>query len=347
MALPSRIGDKIGQLIGARPGEVLVADSTSVNLHKLGLAALRARPARRRILTDDLNFPSDLHVLGELARDHDRRLDIVPSPDGIHGPAEGLIASLSDDVALLTLSGTAFRSGYSYDIEWVTEAAHSVGALVLWDFSHTAGSVPIDVERAGVDLAVGCSYKYLNGGPGAPAWMYVRRDLADRLRNPIAGWMGHAETFAFDPSYEPAPGTRRFLSGTPPVLSLAMIEPGVDLLLEAGMETVRAVSLGMTAFLIERFDSDLAPRGFRLLSPRDERRGSHVTVGHPDGLAIDLALIAEQGVIPDFRPPDAIRLGVTPLYVGYEELDEAVRRICAVVDRRDYERFRDHHVEVT
>ncbi len=347
MGLASRIGDKIGRLVGARPGEVLVADSTSVNLFKLASGALAAREGRPRIISDDLNFPSDLHVLAGLAATHGRALDIVPSPDGIHGPVEEILASLDADVALVSLSGTAYRSGYTYDVERVTRAAHAVGALILWDFSHTAGSVPIDVEGAGVDLAVGCSYKYLNGGPGAPAWLYVRAELAQDLHNPISGWMGHADTFSFDPRFRAAPGTRRFLTGTPPVLSLAMIEPGVDLLLEAGMDTVRSVSLDMTAFAIDLVDRHLARRGFELRSPRDGHRGSHVTIGHPDALAIDLALIAEQHVIPDFRPPDAIRLGITPLSVGYEQVEEAIGRICTVVDNGDHERFRDVEVGVT
>lgn len=346
MDLPTRVGDKIGRLIGARPGEVLVADSTTVNLHKLALAALGARPGRSRIITDDLNFPSDHHALAGLADRHGRVLEVVPSPDGVHGPVEELDATLDDDVALVSLSGTAFRSGYTYDVGQITAAVHSVGALVLWDFSHTAGSVPLDLEAAGVDMAVGCSYKYLNGGPGAPAWLYVRQGLAEDLDNPIAGWMGDADPFSFNPSHRPAPGTRRFLTGTPPVLSLAMIEPGVDLLLEAGMETIREVSLDITGFLLDLFDTELTSRGFRLSSPRDHSRGSHITIGHSDALAIDQALIAEQAVIPDFRPPDGIRLGIAPLYVGYEEIDEAVRRICNVIDRGDHHRFRDVPVKV-
>lgn len=346
MDLPARVGDKIGRLIGARPGEVLVADSTTVNLYKLAMAAVMARPGRPRIITDDLNFPSDHHALAGLAGQQGRMLEVVSSPDGVHGPAEELEATLDDGVALVSLSGTTFRSGYSYDIGQVTAAAHSVGALVVWDFSHSAGSVPLDVEGAGVDMAIGCSYKYLNGGPGAPAWLYIRDEIIEQLENPILGWMGHADPFSFNPSHRPAPGTHRFLTGTPPVLSLAMIEPGVDLLLEAGMETIREVSLDMTGFLLELFDTELAPRGFRLASPRDDSRGSHLTIGHPDALAIDQALIVEQSVIPDFRPPDGIRLGIAPLYVGYEEIDEAVRRICTVVDRGDHHRFRNVPVKV-
>ena len=221
MELTTRIGDKVGQVIGARPGEVRIADSTTVNLYKLATAAMGARPGRSVILTDDLNFPSDHHALGSVAAATGAGVRVVPSVDGIHGPVDAITDALDEHVALLTLSGTAFQSGYTYDVASVTEAAHAVGALVLWDFSHTVGSVPIDVTSAEVDLAVGCSYKYLNGGPGAPAWLYVRGELADALDNPVRGWMGHADTFSFDGRWEPAPGTDRFLTGTAPVLSTA------------------------------------------------------------------------------------------------------------------------------
>jgi kynureninase len=347
MELTTRIGDKVGQVIGARPGEVRIADSTSVNLYKLALAATRARPDRPVVVTDDLNFPSDHHVLGSVARAAGVEIRVVHSPDGIHGPVEGLLGALDDDVALLTLSGTAFQSGYTYDVAALTSAAHDAGALTLWDFSHTVGSVPIDVTNDGVDLAVGCSYKYLNGGPGAPAWLFVRDELADELDNPVRGWMGHDDTFAFDPRWRPAPGTDQFLTGTPPVVSTALIEPGVDLILEAGMDALRSASLDLTARLLAAFDAELGPRGFSLGSPRDGHRGSHVTLLHPEGLAIDLALIEEERLIPDFRPPDSIRLGITPLYLDGDDVDEAVRRIVRVVDSGAFERHRDRSVGVT
>ncbi|NND84868.1 MAG: aminotransferase class V-fold PLP-dependent enzyme [Acidimicrobiia bacterium] len=347
MDLTTRIGDKVGRVIGSRPGEVVIADSTSVNLFKLASAAVQARPGRGVILTDDLNFPSDQHVLGSVAASTGASVRVVASPDGVHGPVEGLLAALDEDVALITLSGTAFQSGYTYDVGALTEAAHAVGALVLWDFSHTVGSVPIDVTGDGVDMAVGCSYKYLNGGPGAPAWMYVREGLADALDNPVRGWMGHADTFSFDPGWQPAPGVARFLTGTPPVVSAAIIEPGVDLILEAGVGALRTASLALTQRLLDAFDEELAPRGFSLGSPRDEHRGSHVTLLHPDGLAIDLALIAEERLIPDFRPPDSIRLGIAPLYIDADDVDEAVRRIVRVVDSGAHERHRNRSVGVT
>jgi kynureninase len=331
---PARIGAKIAGLIGARPDEVIVADSTSVNLFKLVAAALRARTGRSTLLTDDLNFPSDLYILEGVVNllGNRHRLRVIPSADGIHGPVEALATACDDDTALLTLSHTVFKSGYTYDMASLTAAAHDREALVLWDLSHAAGAVPVDLNGAGADLAVGCTYKYLNGGPGAPAFLFVRRDLQEQLGNPLSGWMGQKNQFAFDLGYEPAPGLRHFLTGTPPVLSLAAIEPGVDLLLEAGLERVRAKSLRQTDYLIALWDHYLRPLGFRLNSPRQPaRRGSHISLGHDEGLRIDLALINDVNVLPDFRAPDNIRLGVAPLYTSYGELYEAVRRLRRVV----------------
>lgn len=344
--LPLRLGDKLGKLLGARPGEVAVADSTTVNLHRLATAAMAARPDRRVIVTDDLNFPSDRHALAAVADQAGAEVRVVAS-DGINGPLAGLHAALDGDVALLSLSTTAYRSGYTYDMGPLTAAAHDVGALALWDLSHTAGSVPTDLAGAGVDLAVGCSYKYLNGGPGAPAWLFVRRDLQGDLGNPHQGWMGHADVFSFSPDYEPAEGIRRFLTGTPPVVSMALIEPGVDLLLEVGMAEVRRLSLQLTDHLLRRFDADLVPRGFGLASPRDPAvRGGHLTLSHPSALALDLALI-DRGVIPDFRPPDGIRLGPVALSTTIEEVDRAVDELIDLVDTGAFRAFEETEVVVT
>ncbi len=332
--LPFRIGDAIAPIIGARPGEVAVADSTSVNLFKLAVSALDRQAERPVVLTDDLNFPSDWYVLEAAARraDGDHRVDVIGSPDGIHGPVDAIVDRLGDDVALVSLSAVTYASGYRYDLEAITAAAHEAGAMVLWDLSHAAGSVPIDLTGAGADLAVGCTYKYLNGGPGSPAFLYVRTDLQDDLADPISGWWSHADPFAFDRGYRPAAGIRRFLTGTAPVVSLALIEPGVTMLAEAGMETLRAASLALTGYLIERWRADLAPLGFTLATPEDpERRGSHVLLGHPQALAIDLALIADHGVVPDFRPPDAIRFGIAPLYNTFADVDRAVAAMTEIV----------------
>ncbi len=340
--LPERVGGKIAGLIGADPDEVIVADSTSVNLFKLALAVLRVQVGRRRIVSDNLNFPSDVYVLQGICEllDRGHTLELVPSADGMHGPAEELAARCTEDTALLTLSHTAFKSGYVYDMAALTAAAQAQGALVLWDLSHSVGAVPLDLHAANVDMAIGCTYKYLNGGPGAPAFLYVRRDLQERLSNPIAGWMGQERLFDFDLQYRPAAGMRRFLSGTPTVLSLAMIEPGLDLLLEAGIESLRAKSLQQSEYLIGLWQELLAPRGFRLNSPRDgNRRGSHVSLGHDQGLGIDLALIHEMNVLPDFRAPDNIRLGIAPLYTSYRDIHSVVGRLCEIVDSRLHEKY--------
>ena len=347
---PERIGAKIARLVGARPTEVLVADSTSVNLFKLVVAALRARPKRRRILTDNLNFPSDLYVLQGaidlLERGH--RLDIVSSTDGIHGPVDALGNALDEDVALVTLSHTVFKSGYTYNMETVTRMAHEVGALVLWDLSHAAGALPVDLNRADADLAVGCTYKYLNGGPGAPAFLYVREDLQAKLTNPIKGWMGQHAPFDFGLTYVPAQGLRRFASGTPPVVSMSLIEPGVDLLLEAGIDALRAKSVQQTTYLIDLWEQLLQPLGYSLNSPRDPAfRGSHVSLGHPEALRIDLALIRDMNVLPDFRYPDNIRLGIAPLYTSFGDIHTAVMHLRQVVEEQMYSKYPDEKPVIT
>jgi kynureninase len=347
---PERVGAKIARLVGAAADEVIVADSTSVNLFKLAVAALRDRPGRTRILTDDLNFPSDLYVLQGaidlLGGQH--RLEIIPSPDGVHGPVEALLAALDADVALITLSHTVFKSGYVYDMAAITAKAHAAGALVLWDLSHSVGGVPVELASSRADLAIGCSYKYLNGGPGAPAFLYVRRDLQEQLRNPITGWMGQRDLFAFDLNYAPAPGLRRFVTGTPSVISLSLIEPGVDLLLEAGMDRLRPKSVAQTEYLIGLWEALLAERGFTLKSPRDAaRRGSHVSLGHPEALGIDLALIRELNVLPDFRAPDNLRLGIAPIYTSFSEIHTAVMRMCAAVDEGRYKAYAGNAPTVT
>jgi kynureninase len=326
--LSTRIGGKIARLIGAGTDEVLLADSTSVNLFKLSVAAMRARPGRSRIVTDALNFPSDLYVLRAAADLCGGELCVVPSEDGITVPLQALRFVMGDDVALVSLSHTTYKSAFVHDMRAVTAAAHAAGALMLWDLSHSVGSVPVDLERAGADLAVGCAYKYLNGGPGAPAFLYVRRSLQEALQNPISGWLGRDDPFSFSPDYEAASGLRRFISGTPPVLSLAMIEPGVDLVLEAGLDRIRAKSIQQTEYLISRWEQELRPLGYTLASPRDSaQRGSHVALAHAEGQRLNDALIERWNVIPDFRPPNVIRVGVSPLYTTYTELHGAVQAL--------------------
>jgi kynureninase len=342
IGLPQRVGAKIARLIGAADDEVLIADSTTVNLFKLAVAALRARPERPTVVTDDLNFPSDVHALGAAleAAGPGRQLQIVRSPDGIGVTDEALASALGPDTALLALSHTTFKSGFTYDLAAISALAHKAGALVLWDVSHSVGAMPLHLMDAGADLAVGCTYKYLCGGPGAPAFLYIRRDLQEALLNPVAGWFGRDDPFGFAIDYRPAPGLRRFLTGTPPVLSLALVEPGVDVLLEAGLDRVREKSVAQTDYLIRLWQEWLAPLAFTLKSPRDPaRRGSHVALGHPEGWRISQALIEREHVIPDFRPPDNLRLGVCPLSTTYSELHTAAVALRRIVTDRVFEEY--------
>jgi kynureninase len=337
-----QIGAKLAALIGAPADDVVVSDSTSVNLFKLTVAALRARPGRSTVVTDDLNFPTDLYVLQGamdlLGRGH--RLVIAKSEDGLTVSEAALARAIDGDTALVALSHTAYRSAFVYDLERLTALAHRAGALTLWDLSHSIGALPLALGSAGADLAVACTYKYLNGGPGAPALLYVRRELQESLANPIWGWFGRRDQFDMAPDYQPGPGIQRFLVGTPPVLSLLAIEPGVDLILEAGLDLVRAKSVAQTEYLIRLWERMLAPLGFTLNSPRDAaRRGSHISLGHPEALRIDRALIEEMAVLPDFRYPDNLRLGIAPLYTSFSDLHEAVTRIARVVRERRYERY--------
>ena len=347
---PQRIGAKIAQLIGAQADEVIVTDSTSVNLFKLYIAALQARPGRPKVVTDDLDFPSDVYVLQGAVKlaGPVYRLEMARSADGLTVSNDALQATIDKDTALVTLTHTAFKSGYVYDMGAVTGMAHRAGALVLWDLCHSVGAMPLDLNAANVDMAVGCTYKYLNGGPGAPAFLYIRRDLQEQLLNPIWGWFGQRGQFDMKLDYEPAPGLHRFLAGTPTMLSLAAVEPAVDLLLEAGVERLRAKSVQQTEYLIALWEALLAPLGVTLNSPRDPaRRGAHVSLGHPEGLRIDLALIHDMRVIPDFRYPDNIRLGLAPLYTSFTEIHEGIMRIRRVIVERLYEKYPTERPEVT
>ena len=350
LELPKRIGDKIATLLGASPGEIILADSTSINLHKLVVAALQFQGDRKVILTDDLNFPSDLYILQGILSllGHTHHLEIVASSDGIHGPETDLLDKITQDTALITLSHTVFKSGYVYDMEKITRKAHEMGALVLWDLSHSSGAVSVDLNACEVDLAVGCTYKYLNGGPGAPAFLYVKDSLQDTLLNPLSGWMGHQTMFEFDLNYEPAKGVGRFLTGTPPILSTAMIEPGVDLLLEAGMERVAAKSQELTRYFHQLFLHSLEELGFGFESPIDPtKRGGHVSLSHPHALEIDLALIQERQVIPDFRSPDKLRFGMAALYTTFEDIYHTVEHLIEIVHTGGYKKYGNHRPTVT
>ncbi len=331
--LPGRVGDLIGEhLLGVEPGEVTVSDSTTVNLYKLAAAACDARPGRDVLVTDDDNFPTDRYVLAGLAAARGMSVRTIAS-DPVHGPSlADVAAALDERVALVSLSHVAYRSGALLDLAGITAAAQAAGALTLWDLSHAAGSVPVGLGASGADLAVGCGYKYLGGGPGAPAFLYVRRDLQAVLRQPIWGWFGQQDQFAMGESYDPEPDVRRFLTGTPAVLGLVAVEEGVRLLAQAGLDRLRAKGMALTSLAADLADVWLAPLGFTVASPREATaRGSHLTLHHDEAWAVCRALVSEAGVIGDYRAPDRLRLGPAPIYTRYAEVWDAMARIRDLV----------------
>jgi kynureninase len=361
MQLPQRVGDKIGRLVGAAPGEVVAADSTSVNLYKVLAAALRMqreeRPGRNVIVSERSNFPTDLYIAESLAEQYGCRLLLVASPEEIP-------AALGERTALLMLTHVNYRTGRMHDMAALSAAAHAAGALAVWDLAHSAGALPVDLNRDGADFAVGCGYKYLNGGPGAPAFAWVRPDHVSRFKQPLSGWIGHASPFAFVPGYAPAAGISRYLCGTPPVLALAALESGVDTMLAAeplgGLAAIRAKSLALTRLFIALVEERCAGHGLSLVSPRDDaQRGSQVCISREaaaDGgpsrdsgaYAIVQALIA-RGVVGDFRAgdaadrlPDILRFGVTPLYTRYVDVWDAVEHLRQVLDSGEWREARFH-----
>lgn len=316
---PARIGAKIAPLIGAAAHEVIVADSTSVNLAKLLGAALAARPGRRIILSEPGNFPTDLYIAQGMAG---AELRIVAR--------DQIAAAIDDNVAVLMLTHVHYKSAAVHDMAALTAAAQAKGALALWDLSHSVGAVPVDLGAANADLAVGCGYKYLNGGPGAPAFLYVAERHQHVLTNPLSGWMGHAAPFEFTDSYAPAPGMKRWLTGTPPVLALAALEVGIDLVAQAGMAAIDAKRRALTKYLID-CAADRCPQ-LTLVSPADPaHRGSHVSFRSDNAWPLNAALIA-RGIIGDFRAPDILRFGVTPLYLGFADIWRAVDHLADLLD---------------
>jgi len=330
-------GDMLaGGVLEANPGEVIVSDSTSVNLYKLAAAALDARPGRRVIVTDDDNFPTDRYILDGLAQSRGGELRLIESDLDTGVSLAGVTAALDSDTALVSLSHVAYRSGAIAEMASITQAVHEAGAMVLWDVSHSAGSVPVPLDSAGVDLAVGCTYKHLNAGPGAPAFLYVRQELQQQLRQPIWGWFGQREQFAMGPTYEPVPGIERFLVGTPNVLGTTAVLEGARITAEAGMPAIWAKTQAITDYLIALADEWLTPFGFTLASPRDSRRrGAHVALRHERAWQICQALV-DAAVIPDFRTPDRLRLGVAPLYTRFVDVYEGMARLRDVVASERY-----------
>ena len=326
--LSSKIGTKIAPLIGARADEVIACDSTSINLFKLISAALAMRPGRKVVLSEPGNFPTDLYMIEGLERQGltERRL----------APREALADALDGDVALLLLTHTHYKTGELFDMAALTQAAHEAGALVLWDLSHSGGALPVDLNGCEADFAVGCGYKYFNGGPGAPAYAFVAERHLKAARQPLTGWMGHAAPFAFSDDYKAAPGVEKLLCGTPPILGLAALEVGVDLVAEIGVDRLYEKSQALSEF----FRQCLSERGvvLDLVSPTDpDARGSQLSFRHDEAYAICQALIA-RGVIGDFRDPDILRFGFAPAYLCFEDMAEAARHLAEVLETGEWQK---------
>ena len=341
MGLPQRIGNKIARLVGAGEGELVVADSTSVNLFKVLSAALRIsktdHPKRTVILSERSNFPTDLYIAESLAEQHGMTLKLVD--------ADEVMQHLNDQLAVLMLTQVNYRTGRVHDMSVMTSAAHQAGALTVWDLAHSAGALPVDLTGSNADFAVGCGYKYLNGGPGAPAFVWAHPRHADRFWQPLAGWLGHAAPFDFTADYRPAPGINRYICGTPPIISLAVLECGLDSVLAAeslgGMQAIRAKSLALGALFIQLVEARCSGHGFTLASPRESaQRGSQVSFARQtDGYAVMQALIA-RGVIGDFRAPDILRFGFTPLYVRFVDVWDAVEHLVQVMEASEWKQTR-------
>jgi kynureninase len=319
LELPRRVASRLAPLLGVAADEVAVADGTSVKLFKLLAAALAARPSgtqRSTVLTPEGNFPSDLYVARSTAALHGAELVTVP--------AAGLAAAIDETTAVVTLSHVDFRTGELFDLRELAAAARSAGALLLADLSHSVGAMPLELSAWGVDLAVGCGYKVLGGGPGAPAFLVVRRELQEGLRSPLPGWLGHADPFAFDGDYRPAPGVDRFACGTPPILSLAALDAALEAWEGIDLGDVRRWAMSLGDLFVALADEELAPLGVAVASPREaSRRGAQVSLRHPRGATL-VAALAARGIVGDFRPPDTLRFGLHPLYLRHEDVAAAV-----------------------
>ncbi|HET7899881.1 MAG TPA: kynureninase [Candidatus Nanopelagicales bacterium] len=339
MDLPLQVGDRLGTaLLGARPGETVVCDNVTVNTYKALHAAMALRPDRGTVVAHRGEFPTDRYVTKSVAAARGGRVWWIGDAD-VHDPAPVsavMVADgLDDDVAVVLLSVVDYRSAAIADVAGITRAAHDAGALVLWDCSHAVGSLPLALAEVDADLAIGCTYKYVNGGPGAPAFLWANEKHHADLVNPVPGWMGHADPFAMGPAYAPADGVRRFMTGTPSAIALTAVDEGVAVLAEAGMDAVRAKSVALTSYAVELHDAWLAPLGVELASPRDPaQRGSHVTLRHPDARALTDALTA-RGVIPDFRNPDGVRIGLAPLYTRFTDVHDGLAALRDLIARRE------------
>jgi len=322
--LPGRAGDLVGTLIGAAPGQVVVTDNTTVNLYKLACAALDARPGRHAIVTDQDNFPSDRYVVEGIAAQRGTRLRMLATDIDEGLAPDAVREAVDEDTALVSLSHVAYRSGALADMAAITKIAHEAGALMLWDLCHSVGAVPVELDACDADLAVGCTYKYLNAGPGAPAFLYVSARLTEVLRQPIWGWFSQRDQFAMGPRYDPAAGIAKFMTGTPSILGTAAVEEGARLLLEAGLDAMRAKSVQLTSYLIDLADAWLVPLGCALATPRQAaRRGGHVTFCHSRAEQI-VGQLAAANIVTDYRTPDRFRFGLSPLTTRFTDVWTAV-----------------------
>jgi kynureninase len=329
---PLTLGDRLGAAtLGAAAGQTMIGDSTTVLLYKLMRAAVDARPGRTEILLDDDNFPTDRFLAEGIAAERGLTLKWITVDRTAGVTADQVRDAVSLETALVVLSHVAYRSGYLADMPLITSIVHDSGALVLWDLCHSAGVIPTELDAWGVDIAVGCGYKYLNGGPGAPAFAYVRADLQRQLDQPIQGWMGAGDVFAMAADYAPAQGMRRFISGTPPIVGMLPLDDMLDVIEEAGVDAIRAKSIALTEYAIALIDKLLVPLGAEIASPRDAaERGSHVTVRHPAFREVTKVLW-EQGVIPDFRAPDGLRIGLSPLSTTFAEVQVGIEAARAAL----------------
>jgi len=334
MDLPLTVGDDLGRtVLGAAPGQVIVGDSTTVLLYKAMRAAVAARPGRTEIVIDRDNFPTDRYVAAGVAEECGLTLRWIDVDTSAGVTEQQVVDAVGEQTALVALSHVAYRSAWIADAAAITSRAHDVGALVLWDLSHSGGSVPVELDEWQVDLAVGCSYKYLNGGPGSPAWLYAARQHLETLTQPIQGWLGATDPFLMGPTYAPAAGIRRFQSGTPPIMGLLPLRDMLELIEEVGIDAIREKSVALTAYAVELSDELLSPLGVEIASPRDPaRRGGHVTLLHPAMRAVTEQLW-RRDVIPDYRDPDGLRIGLSPLSTSFAEVEAGMTAVREVLSR--------------
>lgn len=351
--LPKRISEKLSTLLGVGADEIKVGESTSVNLYQIAFALLQSGKFPKQFLTDSLNFPTDIYILEGLSKTFDiAPPEIVKYPNEIEAGIVELKEKIKKNPGIICLSAVGYKSAWFYPMQELNIFARKQKSVIIWDLSHAIGVMDIDLRHTQTRIALSCTYKFLNGGPGAPAFLYVEKELQASLKNPIQGWFGHQNPFAFSLPYKPAEGIQRFDAGTPPILSMIGIEVGIDLALAAGIKNIREKSVLLTSYFVKKAEKDLLPLGYTLESPVDpKRRGSHITLSHPESWRICKALLYgnETGlkIIPDFRPPNFIRFGFAPLYTRFIDLYKTIERLAEIVESRQYEEFDHQKPKVT